>query len=71
MTAMTTILGLVTMALGIGEGTDMLQPMAVVIIGGLTYATLLTLFVVPALYDVFQRRPLKEVKLDKLPQSIE
>ena len=65
MTAMTTVLGLVTMAFGIGEGADMLQPMAVVIIGGLTYATLLTLFVVPALYDVFQRRPIKAVRLEE------
>lgn len=59
MTALTTILGLFTLALGIGQGADMLQPMAVVTIGGLAYATLLTLFVVPALYDIFQRRPLK------------
>lgn len=69
MTAMTTVLGLVTMAFGIGEGADMLQPMAVVIIGGLTYATLLTLFVVPALYDVFQRRPVKTVRLEEPEKS--
>ncbi|MDD6174591.1 MAG: efflux RND transporter permease subunit [Firmicutes bacterium] len=68
MTAMTTILGLVTMAFGIGEGADMLQPMAVVIIGGLTYATLLTLFVVPALYDILQRRPMKTVQLEETQQ---
>ncbi|MBC2872429.1 efflux RND transporter permease subunit [Bittarella massiliensis] len=56
MTALTTILGLGTLALGIGSGADMLQPMAVVTIGGLAYATLLTLFVVPILYDLFHRR---------------
>ena len=69
MTALTTILGLVTLAMGMGTGADMLQPMAVVTIGGLAYATLLTLLIVPVLYDVFVRRPVKvrnvEEKLEK------
>lgn len=56
MTAMTTILGLSTLAFAVGEGADLLQPMAVVVIGGLLYATLLTLFVVPVLYDLFHRK---------------
>ena len=56
MTALTTILGLLTMALGVGMGADMVQPMAIVTIGGLTYGTLLTLFVVPCIYDVLNRR---------------
>ncbi len=56
MTALTTILGLSTMALGVGMGADMVQPMAVVTIGGLTYGTLLTLFVVPCIYDIFNRK---------------
>ncbi len=56
MTALTTILGLTTLAIGVGQGADMLQPMAVVTIGGLSYATVLTLFVVPCLYDAFHRR---------------
>lgn len=55
MTALTTILGLTTMAMGMGMGADMVQPMAIVTIGGLTYGTLLTLFVVPCIYDVFNR----------------
>lgn len=59
MTALTTILGLSTMALGIGSGADMVQPLAIVTIGGLLYATLLTLFVVPCLYDLFNRKPMK------------
>lgn len=59
MTALTTILGLSTMALGMDSGADMVQPLAIVTIGGLLYATLLTLFVVPCLYDVFNRRPMK------------
>ncbi|NLW12191.1 MAG: MMPL family transporter [Clostridiaceae bacterium] len=56
MTALTTILAMSTMALGLGSGAEMMQPMAVVTIGGLTYATLLTLLVVPVLYDLFHRR---------------
>ncbi len=59
MTALTTILALSTMALGIGSGAEMTQPMAIVAIGGLTYATLLTLFVVPALYDIFCKKELR------------
>ena len=55
MTALTTILALTTLALGYGSGAEMMQPMAVVTVGGLTYATLLTLFVVPVLYDLFVR----------------
>lgn len=55
MTALTTILAMTTMALGYGSGAEMMQPMAVVSIGGITYATLLTLFVVPVLYDIFVR----------------
>ena len=56
MTALTTILGLFTLALGVGMGADMIQPMAVVTIGGLIYGTLLTLFVVPCIFDLFHRR---------------
>ena len=44
-----------TMALGIGEGASMIQPMAIVMIGGLVYGTILTLFVVPVLYDLMNR----------------
>lgn len=59
MTALTTILGLLSMALGIGEGAEMTQPLGIVAIGGLLYATLLTLFFVPVLYDVFYRKKKK------------
>ena len=55
MTALTTILGLSTMALGVGSGSDMVQPMAVVTIGGLTYGTLLTLVVIPCIYEAVIR----------------
>ena len=50
MTALTTILALTTMALGVGEGAEMMQPMAVTTIGGLLYATVLTLMIVPIMY---------------------
>lgn len=50
MTALTTILALLTMALGFGKGAEMMQPMAVTTIGGLLYATVLTLMVVPIMY---------------------
>ena len=52
MTALTTILALIAMAVGYGQGAEMMQPMAVTTIGGLLYATLLTLFVVPIMYQL-------------------
>lgn len=63
MTALTTILGLSTMAAGMGMGGDMIQPMAIVTIGGLIYGTLLTLFVVPCIYDLFNRKQYKKDEL--------
>ena len=56
MTALTTILALLVMAIGFGEGSELLQPMAITAIGGLIYATILTLVVVPAIYALFNRR---------------
>ena len=56
MTALTTILGLSTLSLGVGMGADMIQPMAVVTIGGLIYGTLLTLIVVPCIFDLFHKK---------------
>lgn len=55
MTALTTILAMSTMAVGMGSGSEMMQPMAIVTVGGLIYGTLLTLFVVPCIYDAFNR----------------
>ncbi len=62
MTSLTTILGLVVMAMGKNVGTSMMQPVAVVCIGGLLYATVMTLFVVPAIYDMMNRKELKVVR---------
>lgn len=50
LTTLTTILGLVPMAIGIGEGTKMLQPLAVFVSGGLIFGTVLTMIIVPVLY---------------------
>ena len=77
MTALTTILGLSTMAAGVGMGSDMVQPMAVVTIGGLLYGTLLTLFVVPCIYDILNRKKYhtyQDEELDDeeyIPETIE
>lgn len=68
MTALTTIFGLVTMALGLGSGGDMLQPLAIVTIGGLAYATLLTLFIVPAVYDIFLKKDPKKVVIEEVEE---
>ena len=65
MTALTTILGLSTMALGVGMGADLMQPMAIVTIGGLSYATILTLFIVPIMYDILHRRKLKKIVIEE------
>ncbi|MDO4287139.1 MAG: efflux RND transporter permease subunit [Eubacteriales bacterium] len=60
MTALTTILSMSTMALGIGTGSEIGQSMAIVVIGGLSYATVLTLVIVPVIYDLLNRK--KEMK---------
>ena len=67
MTALTTILGMVPMAVSQGEGAEMWRPMGIAVIGGLTFSTLLTLLFVPTLYCVFayngvkhQRRIIKK-----------
>ncbi|NLH02414.1 MAG: efflux RND transporter permease subunit, partial [Clostridiales bacterium] len=54
MTTLTTILGLVPLALGLGEGAELAAPMATSIIGGLTVSTILTLVVIPVVYTIFE-----------------
>lgn len=65
MTALTTVLGLLTMSMGVGQGADMVQPMAIVTVGGLIYGTILTLFVVPCIYAMFNKRKLEKKKRGK------
>lgn len=55
MTTITTVLAMVPISLGLGSGSEATQPMAVVAVGGLSYATLLTLLIVPVMYDLLNR----------------
>jgi HAE1 family hydrophobic/amphiphilic exporter-1 len=54
MTTITTVLGLLPMALGVGSGADLRAPLALTVIGGLSSSTLLTLIVVPVAYDLIE-----------------
>lgn len=62
MTSLTTILGLVVTALAKNAGTALIQPIALVCIGGLLYATLMTLFVVPCMYEILNKKALHQVE---------
>ena len=70
MTSITTILGLVVMSLGRDEASSLLQPLAVTCIGGLTYATVMTLYVVPVMYDIFSKKELYQVDEADLELSL-
>ena len=60
-TALTTIFGLSVMAVGIGTGAEMMQPIGIVCIGGLIYATFMTLFIVPVIYDIFNKKEIRKI----------
>ncbi|WP_100330718.1 efflux RND transporter permease subunit [Bacillus xiapuensis] len=62
MTALTTILGLLPLAAGLGEGTEINQPMGITVIGGLISSTFLTLFVIPVVYSLFDKETRRIVK---------
>ena len=62
MTTLTTILGMVPMAVGTGQGAEMWRPMGTAVIGGLTFSTILTLLFVPVLYCVFASRGVKNTR---------
>ena len=64
MTALTTILAMSTLAFSTGMGAELSKPMALVTMGGLGYATLLTLFIVPVFYDLLFRKPMKKIDVD-------
>ena len=66
MTALTTIFGLFAMVFSTGMGADLSKPMALVTIGGLTYGTLLTLVVIPCIYDIFHPEKKKIKKQKKM-----
>ncbi len=64
MTAITTIVGLIPLALNLGEGSEMMKPVAIVVIGGMITSTLLTLIVIPVVYSLLDRK--KTVKADSI-----
>ncbi|MCB1054656.1 MAG: efflux RND transporter permease subunit, partial [Acidobacteria bacterium] len=55
MTTSTTVLGLLPMAIGLGEGSELRSPMALTVIGGLVTSTMLTLLIIPAVYSLVDR----------------
>ena len=70
MTALTTIVALIFSAIGVSNGAELLQPLAITSIGGLLFATILTLIVIPCMYMIFNFRKVKkeERKLDYVDQ---
>ncbi|MGL4911650.1 MAG: efflux RND transporter permease subunit [Romboutsia sp.] len=65
MTALTTVLAMSTMAIGVGMGAEMTQGLAIVTIGGLIYGTILTLVVIPILYDLLHRKEMKPIIVEE------
>lgn len=68
MTAFTTVLGMVPMAVSNGEGAEMWQPLGIVVIGGLTVSTFLTLYIVPVLYGAITKED-EAAKLRKIREK--
>ncbi len=64
MTTLCTILGLIPMAVGLGEGSESNAPMAIAVIGGLTISTLLTLLFIPTLYTIFEERFKRKITVE-------
>ncbi len=77
MTSLTTILGLIPMSLGIGEGGEVQAPMARVVIGGMITSTLITLLFIPTIYTMIEERglreeaPAKDLGVEGAPQPLE
>ena len=69
MTALTTILALVPIAFGKGFGSSLIQPVAVCCIGGLAYATIMTLVVIPVMYELLSRKNMRIISKDDLEIS--
>jgi CzcA family heavy metal efflux pump len=65
MTTLCTILGLIPMAIGLGEGSESNAPMAIAVIGGLSVSTLLTLVFIPTLYSIFESRFKREIHIEE------
>jgi len=60
MTSLTTIVGLLPLVFGWGEGLEMLKPLAITVVGGMSVSMLLTLFVIPCVYTAFHQKQLLE-----------
>ncbi len=75
MSSSTTVIGMIPLALGLGNGGETLAPLGVSIIGGLTASTLVTLVLIPVLYEIFdnrrQKRIEKQKKHDEFVQNLE
>ena len=69
MTTMTTTLGLLPMAIGLGEGAEIRAPMAITVIFGLVFATFLTLFLIPVLYSLFDQKKFEVKEQDSIIES--
>ncbi len=67
MTSLTAILGMMPLAFNTGEGGELVQPIGLTVIGGLSSATLMTLFFIPVMYSIFNR---KKVRPPKAPQEL-
>jgi HAE1 family hydrophobic/amphiphilic exporter-1 len=68
MTTLTTILGMIPLAVGSGEGAEIWKPMGIAVVGGLTFSTILTLLVIPAIYSAFN---IGKVKKERKSNAIE
>ncbi|WP_100657209.1 efflux RND transporter permease subunit [Alteromonas flava] len=69
MTTLTTILGLLPMALGMGEGAEVRTPMAITVIFGLLFSSVLTLVLLPVMYSLFERKQFTPKSADQLTSS--
>lgn len=71
MTALTTILGLLPVALGIGQGTEIQQPMGITVIGGMVSSTFLTLFIIPVIFSYFDPQTRRKNKVYVTPDGMQ
>lgn len=69
MTSLTTILGMLPLALSTGEGAEVWRPMGIAVIGGLTFSTLLTLLIIPAVYTTFAAQNIRKIRHKQLYKS--
>ena len=71
MTSITTILGMLPLALSTGEGSEIWSPMGIAVIGGLIFSTIVTLVIVPVVYHLFSRKKDKRTKTQEFDFMLE